>query len=395
MILLPFLTRYLEIQSYGAIAVYQSLTTVFVITSGSFVVAVLNREYYKNLKGHEADYSAAITASIFIAATLFIISALILGIVFFMTSINKNMFLMLISAVAQGFFTTLVQIRLGQYQIRRKPQRYILIQIGIAFINIILTIALVESLFRNEWGRILPQILAAGIFSLYSLITLLRNYYPRKLNDAIHQGILLIRKGIYLIPHMFVSAFLISVDKIIVASVLGLEAAGIYFASFQLARVLDLATNGVNKALIPYVFERMRSNDCLGFSNIMNKVKRVNLAFLLIGIIVFCLIISFGESFLGTKYKLDQFLVMFFCLGFVFKGWYLTASNFMFYYELNKELSNLSINTLIVSVGLLSSLSFYFGLRGAAFAFMTGMFLRFYLTYLKVRSKNEEIISGV
>lgn len=64
--------------------------------------------------------------------------------------------------------------------------------------------------------------------------------------------------GVPLIPHIMGGFLLMTVDRAVIGSVLSLDAAGYYMVAAQIAGILGIALDSVNKAYVPWLFEKLK-----------------------------------------------------------------------------------------------------------------------------------------
>ncbi|MDB2630001.1 lipopolysaccharide biosynthesis protein [Luminiphilus sp.] len=393
MFLIPVLTRYLSTESYGVLAIYQTMITVFVITSGSFVVNTVNRIYFSQDEGRSSSYQGYVAAALLVVFICTGFSLLLLLVIHGLGGLDATLATLFLGAILHGSFTSVIQIRLGQWQIKKEPKKYVITQVMLAVLSGALTAIAVVHVISNEWGRIFPQLISLFIVALAAVFSLVHTKDYQVISLVYKNVKDLVGRGVYLIPHMLVSGFLTTADKAVVGLTLGLREAGIYFVTFQLARVIDIFTTGVNKALIAYVFEKLEENKKGAFDEVFFQSSALSTLFMVCGIASWYLIIAFENFLVGGEFYVDKVVLLLCIQGFVFKGCYLVFSNFLFYFEKNKLLSTLSLKTLILSSVCLFVGSYYFGIQGAAAGFMFGMFWRFYSVFRIVvkLKKNQEV----
>lgn len=157
--------------------------------------------------------------------------------------------------------SVVVQIRLGQWQVRKNAQNYGVVQVSRSLLDIILSLALVIVFAQGAGGRISAQVLAAGLFALLAVWLLrkdgllkLKVWKPAYIIEAL-------RIGVPLIPHVGGLFLLASVDRFVINSELGLAQTGIYMVAVQFAAALTLVFDSINKAYVPWLFERLKRDD--------------------------------------------------------------------------------------------------------------------------------------
>ena len=125
---------------------------------------------------------------------------------------------------------------------------------------VILSVLLIVYLSLDEIGRIFSQVLICGAFAITSIILLrkdkLLNFFtwnPQYIKESL-------QFAIPLIPHV-AGVFLISMaDRFFIAGELGVDKAGIYMLAAQLATVVSLVHESINRAFLPWLFEKLAMN---------------------------------------------------------------------------------------------------------------------------------------
>lgn len=380
-LLLPILTRYLGAEEYGRLAVFQVFCSIFVVFCGTFLVSSLKRKFF-DADDPEMLYSSYVANGILLVSTCF-------GIVFifllFAADLISSVFsvppYMLYCAAIYGYLNVIIQIRLNQWQIRKEAPSYGVFQCCNALLNGLLSIALVFLVFESAAGRVLGQVGSVMILVFAAAFTI-RNFRLSSIVISITAMTEMLRYGAPLIPHLLAGGILMSVDRAIIASELTLAQAGIYMAAFQLARSLNIIFDGVNKAISAPLFEILSSDQ----EAQKYKVARWSYIYCCI-----CLVLSIAVGFfldyfvvflLGDEFSGTREIIVILCVGFAFKAWYLTFSNFLLYDGKTFTISCVSIAVGILAVSLIFILIKSHGLVGVAFAFAISMFARAFGVYV-------------
>lgn len=280
------------------------------------------------------------------------------------------------------------QIRLGQWQVRKKAKSYGALQVSKSLLNVGLSLALVVVFLKGSDGRIVGQAAAVAIFALLALWLLKRDnlltltvWRPKYIKEAL-------KFGVPLIPHVGSMFLLTTVDRFVINSELGLAQAGIYMVAVQFGMALALVFDAVNKAYVPWLFERLKRDNEAEKQQIVRYtyawyafiLAGAGLSFIVgPGLIVFVA----GEQYTGAG-EVIGWLV----LGQVFQGMYLMVTNYIFYSKRTGLLSVASIFSGLVNFVLLVFLIKQYGIIGAAYAFALSMGLRFLLTWLVAQKRH-------
>lgn len=379
-VLLPVLTRYLEPSEYGEVAIFQVWVSLIGALCGLSVHGAAVRKYY--------DYDEPdkeIGPFIFSCIAVLCISTLFVFFLIlpFLTLISNIVGLSekwLIVGVVVAFFNFLMRIRLGQWQVSKNPKFYGMFQISASLLDMFLSLLLVVFFTLGVAGRISGYSSAVVIFGLGSLLLLKRNNLlrPSWRPDLMIEAL---RFGVPLVPHVIGAFLLITVDRAVIGSQVGLEQAGYYMVAVQFAMVMSLVLDSINKAYTPWLYERLSRDD------LDQKLHIVKITYIYGFFLFLCVFFAFsvGDSILifiaGDKYAPAGDLVGWLVLAKAFHGMYYMVCSYIFYTKKTAIISRLTISTGLINVGLLFVLTDFFGLVGAAWAMCISMLLQWILTW--------------
>ena len=380
-LLLPVLTRYLEPEAYGQVAMFQTLMGALSAFIGLSMAGAAGRKFYDgNLK--QADLAAFIGACLQI---LLVTTSITLAVVVLISN-QLSAWLSLaphwvIIAVLVVAAQVVMQLRLGQWQVRKKARQYGVLQVSQSLLNMLLSLLLVVILLWGADGFMSAQALAAGSFALLALwllnrdgLLLFSSWRPDYIREALSFGV-------PLIPHVGGVFLLGAVGRFVINAELGLADAGIYMVAVQMAAGLGLIFVAINKAFVPWLFERLSRN------NATEKRQIVLYTYTWYAIILAGAGMPFFVgpwlvvAMAGEAYARAGDVIGWLALGQVLGGMYLMVTNYIFYSKRTGLLSLATIVSGLVNVALLLILVQLFGLRGAAYAFCIAMGLRFVLTW--------------
>lgn len=380
-ILLPILTRYLNPSEYGEVAMFQTLLGALGAFVGVTFVGAANRKFYdSNIDKKEmAEFIGSCIQltfifSIFVFLVLFV----------FQDEFSEWLSLQpsyVLFAVIVSFCMVIINLRLGQWQIRKKAFKYGVLQISQSLFNMLLSLLLVVVLLKGAEGRINAQIITSIVFVVIALIFLkkdnLLNVFTCRKNYLSE----VLKFGIPLMPHIAGGFLLTTVDRFVINKEIGLSEAGIYMVAVQLTAAIGIVFDAINKAYVPWLFEKLTAD------NLQQKQKIVKLTYVWFSLIITGVVLAFfiGPPIVvfiaGEQYAEAGKVVGWLVLGQGFQGMYLMVTNYVFYSKKTGLLSFASISSGILNLVLLIVLVRFFGLEGAAIAFATSMGIRFLLTW--------------
>lgn len=386
--LLPILTRYLSPEEYGQVAMFQTLLGMLIAFIGLSMAGAAGRKFYDGHLGKDdlAEFIGACLQILLITSFM----SLIVFVVF-----NKHLSEWLgldskwiLLAVLVTAANVVIQLRLGQWQVRKQAFKYGVLQISRSLLDFVLSLGLVVVLLQGAEGRISAQIVAAGIFAMVALWLLKRGNLLKFFSwrpDYIREAL---RFGVPLIPHVGGAFLLVSVDRFVINSELGLAQTGIYMVAVQFAAALSLLFDAVNKAYVPWLFERLKRDQ----EHEKRQIVRYTYGWyvlILCGAALAFIVGPWLVTFVaGEEYARAGDVIGWLALGHVFSGMYLMVTNYIFYSKRTGLLSLVTIVSGLINVALLFVLVSRYGLEGAAYSFSIAMATRFLLTWLVAQKRH-------
>jgi len=385
--MLPVLTRYLTPEDYGIIAVFTVLVSILAVFTGLSIHGAINVNFFRmqkdELKAFIGNCLIVLNVSTFV---VFILVYLLHPIIIEKLSLKIEwLFVAVILAFAQ-FLTT---INLLLWMAEQRPKPYSVYQISQTFTVTVLSILLVVGFGMNWEGQLLATAIGTILFSVISFVFIAKRGYlifqPNKeyIKDAL-------KFGVPLIPHQLAGWVKTGADRIVLVSVLGATATGIYAVGYQIGMVILVLVTAFNKAWSPYMFKTL-SNE----PTIENKKKIVQFTYIyFVGILLFSVCFaSFAELFvpyfLGEKFVASAEFIPYFAIAFAFEGMYFMVTNYIFYMKKTYILAYVTFVTAILHVGLLYLLVNVNGAIGAAQASVISFIVAFLATWILARKVYE------
>ena len=379
-ILLPILTRHLTVEAYGQVAIFQTLYWAVSAFVGITIAGASDRKFF--------EISSEKNLGDFIGACVQICLFLTITTIGFFV-IFRSQFSDLTGTASEYIFyaiivaasLSIIQIRLGQWQIRGKAKVFGFYQILQSSLIVILSVLLIVFYGLDEIGRIFSQVLICGIFALTSILLLRRdkllNFFtwnPQYIKESL-------QFAIPLIPHV-AGVFLISMaDRFFIAGELGVAQAGIYMLAAQLATVVSLVHESINRAFLPWLFEKLTLN------KLEDKKMIVRFTYLWFAIILLSapMLFFIGPTIVvliaGPDYSEAGNVFGWLALGHSFGGMYAMLNCYIYFSKKTYSLSIVTLFSGILNIILLVFFLQIYGLIGAGIAFSISMLVRFFLTW--------------
>lgn len=380
-LLLPFLTRYLDPAEYGKVAMFQMLIVALGAFVGVNVAGATARKYFDLDTGRNQ-------LDVFIGACLQILAAstALIGVIFYI--FGKYIagwldigFTWLFLALLVSFSAVIIQIRLAQWQISQRPLFYGAFLLLNSVVNVGLSIMLVAWMGKGAEGRIDAQVFASAICALLAIASLkkerllkISGWHREFFNEAL-------RFGVPLIPHVAGGFLLMSADRFVIKSQLGLGSAGLYTVAFQVSMGLNLVFDSINKAYVPWLYHRLSENLEETKRRIVKYTYLWFIAIIFLGGTLFFVGPLIVKTVAGGRYHASADIVGYLFVAQALAGMYLMVTNYIFY---SKRTGALSVTTFFagaLNVVLMLILVRYMGLTGAGLAFIISMSIRFLLTW--------------
>ncbi|WP_300500259.1 oligosaccharide flippase family protein [Marinobacter sp.] len=379
-LLLPVLTRYLTPAEYGEVAMFMVWISLLSAFCGLCVHGAASRKYFD--VGNESDELAKFIfmCLLILTSTTIMFFSMVVMLASLLNDLLEISAFWLVAGVITAGLNFVIQLRLGQWQVRKEPKPYGFFQVSQALVNMSLSLFFVTVLYLGETGRLLGIVIATGIFALFSLWLLFKDklikvcWRPDMAKEAIGFGV-------PLMPHIVGMFLLNTVDRAVITAELGIDKAGIYMVAIQVSMAVSIILDAVNKAFVPWLFERLNRD------NLAEKSSVVRVTYGYYCLLAFGVILSFmwaDEVLLlvvGPQYVEAADLIAWIILAKGFHGGYLMVTNYLFYTKRTGILSSITITCGLINVGLLFAVINVWGLTGVAWAYCVSKFLQWLVTW--------------
>lgn len=385
-LLLPILTRYLTPSEYGEVAMFTVWVSLMGALCGLSVHGAASRKYFDVQESKEELGQFIFMCLLILCSTTFLLSCITFFIAPQLSEIVALSPKWLVAGVICAGLGFLVQLRLGQWQVRKRVKSYGVFQISQALVDMSLSLLFVVVLYLGSAGRILGITVTTAIFALIALFLLSRDnlvkisWQPSKAKEALYFGV-------PLIPHIIGMFLLNTVDRAVITAEIGVEKAGIYMVAIQVSMAVGIILNAVNKTFIPWLFERLKRNS---FAERLNVVRVTYLYYFLLALGASLSFVWADDILLlliGAQYKEAASLVAWVILAKAFHGGYLMVTNYLFYTKNTGVLSSITIICGLFNVALLFLFIQDFGLLGVAWAYGLSKLIQWLITWFYANKK--------
>jgi O-antigen/teichoic acid export membrane protein len=380
-LLLPILTRFLSPEEYGQIAMFNIFIAALAAIIGLSVHGAANRRFFD-------DDVSNIELARFNGNCFFILlgsTSLALFVLIFINTFLAGYLgippVWIYLGIASVFCGFILNIRLGQWQIRGKAKSYGFFQVIISLVVFSFSLLFVISFNLGAEGRIYGIVLTSIIAGFISYLTLrndklfLFEYNRQDIKDALSFGV-------PLIPHVLGGFLLLSVDRLVINKELGLEMTGIYMVAFSLGNALNIIFSSINRAYSPWLFGQLKEKNQDKKIAIVKNTYIYFVFLMIMSLLTFFIAPPILKLIVGEKFHQAADVLPIIMIGQVFLGMYFTVTNYIFYVKKTKYLSYVTISSGAINVVLLLLFIPHYGISGAAFAFLIANLWQFLATWI-------------
>lgn len=341
-LLLPYLTRVLGTTGFGDLSYYLSLTAFIVIAMSLSQNGALTRYFYV--------YGRHGLGNILLAGGLYSVGVLLLGTAISWLLHSELLFYCFFTA----FLQTLVQNQLALRQCQKRPFSYLTIQLGLALGNLLWTL-LIFQFFAGDTTdkvaqRLIAIILAHGVTFVAALawakyqFSIKFRFTPKRLKLGLGYILTL---GLPLLLHGLSYTIKGQLDRVLIHERFSSHELGVYSAGVQVASSLTIVIMAVNSALVPHLYERLKSQRMT-----VMQLHRLFWLSLMVPVILTAMAWAMPSSLmawlLGADFAQSQYYVVMFILAFSLIIPYLLLVNFLFYHAKSAQISLCSIISTVV-----------------------------------------------
>ncbi|HAJ34026.1 MAG TPA: hypothetical protein DCK79_11885 [Candidatus Atribacteria bacterium] len=384
---IPIFTRLLLPNEYGILAIFSTITSIFVILLGFNIRGAVARYYYEKSN----DFAEFLGSNL-----LFILffNFFVISLIYLFKDSMANFFVILpylfLIAILISALTIPCNMYLSYLQISKQSKRYSLISINKGILGLIVSIVWVYLLKENRYyGKVYSSLLMTTVFAVYMIYNLCK---LSKFNFKLEHIKYSISFGVPLIPHALSGFILTFFDRIIINQLTGSLNTGLYSFAYNVGMVMNIVVMAMTKAWVPIFYENLANKNFKKIDNLAYNYSKY-IYFTAIGLILFSKeIVSLMAS---EKYHTALPIVPIIVIGYVGVFLYTLYGNYSFY---RKKTGLISLATLFaggINIGLNYWLIPIYGYVAAAYTTLVSYFLLFLFHFLNVKYilKEKDIIS--
>ncbi|MEK5770630.1 oligosaccharide flippase family protein [Acinetobacter variabilis] len=349
-LMLPYLTRKLGPDGFGELSYYLTWLALFGIFIGlSQEGAVTRYFYFYGKRALNIVVTAGYLYNVVISAIL------LLGCWLFQAEIMAYI-------VLATMFQSFINVQLALRQCQKQPLRYIILQIILSLTSVFFTVAALELLSGDLVAYRILAIVMANALTFFIASAVLGDLFSSKNTITLQRlklGTLYIFSfGIPLILHQ--SSFFVKgqLDRLFIYEQYTKAELGIYSAGVQVAAVLPIVFMALNKAIVPYYYQKLKEKK-LSIQSIKKYTFFCLPLCIIPALIGFVLPESVYVWFLGEKYAESKYYVVMYLLGYGANLPYLMLVNYLFFHAKNKLIASITFISSIFYVVLMIFLGQY------------------------------------
>lgn len=254
-----------------------------------------------------------------------------------------------------------------------RPHHFASYQGGQAVLLLGMALFFVVVLDMHWEGRLWSMLIAGVLASVVGLL-ILRPYLsitrPKK-EDVCE----VMKFGAGLVPHSVFSQLVRQSDRLFILHFIGLAATGEFAVGWQIASIMLVLLSTFNQAWTPYLFQRLSN------ANEYDKLTLVKHSYLIaVGFCILFLLLNIASPLIFSLLIADKFhdaqkYVPFITLGYLFMGFYLLVTDYIFYTKKTYILSILTTTNAIINIVLNYFFIQKFGAIGVTYAFAVSSFM--------------------
>ena len=345
-LMLPILTNYLSTDEYGEVSMFLALMNLLIAVFGLSIEGALMRKFYDKGDSFPTvlfNYLFLLLSSFSVCSVLFVIFSSKI------TTYSGVSVQYLAAAVLGSFFSVICYCVNSLHQAEGKATAYAIFTNGWSFLNALLSIILVVFFSLGVVGRVYGIAISTILMGVVGILLLCKNGIIPSIDKKLILEELKVF-GLPMLPMNLRGIILGFTDKLFIANIIGLSAAGVYTVGTQLAMIIDIFVRSIALAYTPWVYAKLQDAS----SESLKKIVRLTYTLILIIIIVsfsWIIIARLASPLLVSSDYEDSFVYLNWliaCNGIL--GVQLLLVNFIYYSKKTKLYSLLSIFSIFLNI---------------------------------------------
>ena len=246
-LMLPILTNYLSTDEYGEVSMFLALMNLLIAVFGLSIEGALMRKFYDKGDSFPTvlfNYLFLLLSSFSVCSVLFVIFSSKI------TTYSGVSVQYLAAAVLGSFFSVICYCVNSLHQAEGKATAYAIFTNGWSFLNALLSIILVVFFSLGVVGRVYGIAISTILMGVVGILLLCKNGIIPSIDKKLILEELKVF-GLPMLPMNLRGTILGFTDKLFIANIIGLSAAGVYTVGTQLAMIIDIFVRSIALAYTP------------------------------------------------------------------------------------------------------------------------------------------------
>mgnify|MGYP001222147600 CR=1 FL=1 len=358
--IVPFLSHYLSKEDFGFIGLFMIVMKLFAPIIGLSMNSIISRSYYLRKDLGELLGSAFI---LIFVLTVLVFWVLILLPDILYVSLGFKLELALIGLIS-AFFMTISVTLLAFLQMQEKPVYWGIAMIANTLVSVALTFLLIV-LFELDYLSRLLGILVGQIFSALIAYYFSKKFIKISFTLNLDHYRYFYKLGLPLLFTALSGWALISLDRVFIGSILGMEATGLYVFAITLASPVYIIQDVYTRVWGPNAFKMLSKQEEI---KLLKWLVYSFVGYIFLGLLFATIAPYLYRIIIGPDFFDSLFLLPWLVFGIVVQGLQNLLLPFIMHHGKLKVLSYCAVIGLIVNV----LCNFWFipnmGIQGAALA---------------------------
>lgn len=371
------ITRILSTADLGIATSFSSLRSILTIICLLSVYISINR-----ILLDVDDKKFEFLSSIYIFSSLFCIIVFIIYFIFrkqfnILFDFNTSLMLLMFSIIFLSNGATIINSYWNYEGAYKKLLVYNIVSSSIAQITSVILAFILPS--HKYLGRIIGiEIFNVLIGIVYGIFIIFKG----KLSFNKDYIIKSLKICLPMIPHLLSQILLTSSDLLMIKSIIGNSASGLYSMAYTIANVFYLIMIQIFMPWSPWVYRRIKENDIKSITN-NSKLIIMCTAYLALGL--FTVAPEMINIFLPKSYFSSSLIIAPICTGIFFQIMSLLFYDIEYYYKKTKQISFISVIAAVLNLILNFIFIRKFGYQAAAYTTLVCYFVFFVMHYIGKR----------
>ena len=378
-LLLPVLTRHLSPDQFGEITAFLVLTGLLANTGGLSAHGFLASRYFK-VDARQLTEMVWTSLVVLVVTHVAALAAVALAFPYIGELLGLPFRYALLAALA-AFLLNLNLVFLAIFQFSGRPWHYLRMRLAQAVMELALCIGLLFLVAADASARVWSYTAAVALTASGGFVYCVRSglVFPRWNRGAARS---LLRFGIPLLPHVAAGMAITYTDRLLVSSLLGTATLGVYMVATQIGMVMVALIEPLNKALAPWLFRHLASDQHAVRRMIVRRTYEICGALVLSGVLLAVAADALFDRLIGREFAAARGLVPWMIAGYVAQGMYYLVVNYLFYAERTATLAAITASAAVLGFLFSYLLIGTLGVTGAGAAFVLNNVVLMLLVWL-------------